>query len=115
MHNFHKRDREVPDFVSVYKDFVEVSNVPTPRIERPSRSGSTWSFDHQNQEKTSDEEHGSASDMRKERGRDYFQGSASSTEPGSLLSLSDRLSLTSLNRRSSFNKSNNTLVNRLVI
>ena len=87
----------------------------TTRLHRRLSSDSTWSYNVlSSRDKSKDDNIGAKAESMAGRRSSDFIGSSStvSGEPGSLLSLPMGLSLTSLNRRSSFNKSNNTLMNR---
>ena len=80
-----------------------------------SSDSATWSYNVlSSREKSKEDNLGAKGESMAGRRSSDFIGSSStvSGEPGSLLSLPMGLSLTSLNRRSSFNKSCNTLMNR---
>ena len=83
-----------------------------------SSDSATWSYNVlSSREKSKEDNLGAKAESMAGRRSSDFIGSSStvSGEPGSLLSLPMGLSLTSLNRRSSFNKSCNTLMNRFLV
>ena len=85
------------------------------RLHRSLSSDSKWSYNVlSSREKSKEDDIGAKGESMAGRRSSDFIGSSTtvSGEPGSLLSLPMGLSLTSLNRRSSFNKSCNTLMNR---
>ena len=108
------RDKDHPDYNVVYRDFMDEGSAT--RLNRSLSSDSKWSYNVlSSREKSKDENIGGKGESMAGRRSSDFIGSSTtvSGEPGSLLSLPMGLSLTSLNRRSSFNKSCNTLMNRL--
>ena len=107
------RDKDHPDYNVVYRDFMDEGSAT--RLNRSLSSDSKWSYNVlSSREKSKDENIGGKGESMAGRRSSDFIGSSTtvSGEPGSLLSLPMGLSLTSLNRRSSFNKSCNTLMNR---
>ena len=108
------REKDHPDYNVVYRDFMDEGSAT--RLNRSLSSDSKWSYNVlSSREKSKDENIGGKGESMAGRRSSDFIGSSTtvSGEPGSLLSLPMGLSLTSLNRRSSFNKSCNTLMNRL--
>ena len=107
------REKDHPDYNVVYRDFMDEGSAT--RLNRSLSSDSKWSYNVlSSREKSKDENIGGKGESMAGRRSSDFIGSSTtvSGEPGSLLSLPMGLSLTSLNRRSSFNKSCNTLMNR---
>ena len=107
------REKDHPDYNVVYRDFMDEGSAT--RLNRSLSSDSKWSYNVLSSREKSKDEHigGKGESMAGRRSSDFIGSSTTvSGEPGSLLSLPMGLSLTSLNRRSSFNKSCNTLMNR---
>jgi len=112
MFTWFKRGKDHPDYNVVYRDFMDEGSAT--RLNRSLSSDSKWSYNVlSSREKSKDENIGGKGESMAGRRSSDFIGSSTtvSGEPGSLLSLPMGLSLTSLNRRSSFNKSCNTLMN----
>ena len=111
---WYLREKEHPDYNVVYRDFMDKGSAT--RLHRIQSSDSaSWSYNVlSSREKSKEDNLGAKAESMGGRRTSDFNGSSStvSGEPGSLLSLPIGLSLASLNRRSSFNKSCNTLMNR---